>query len=200
MGAAQRAAFLAWQPNGVRQLADEPSCADREVVKSLRTHPRNASFDVGFHEIIDDPGAGLGSLNANGSAVAVAEKEVLLAPPVPMSNWTTFKVILDIGGNSYSRRLPVLAQLQSALILSNAFQDLFSRSLINGTHALLADVDGSDVPALFEQLQQDDAAAQAMGTSIGAHWRRHFEGGGIVDVMTAQVLAYAAVLKIIDDR
>jgi hypothetical protein len=63
--------------------------------------------DVYFHE---NP---VGNFNAS-----------LVKSRIPFSHFAQYKYLLDLGGNSYSRRLPRLGQLNATLVLFHAYSDL----------------------------------------------------------------------------
>jgi hypothetical protein len=156
------------------------------VVRALRqlSHTRpDLSIDVGFTDFLQN----------------IQRIEELAAPWVNFEKWNEKRYILDIGGNSYSRRLVQLAHLRSALILSNPFQDLFSRTLINGTHVFVSDLLGDDIVLLYEKLLNDSDSGMRMGRSLERHMRRNFDFESVVRQMTSILQAYAEVVTISDD-
>ena len=155
------------------------------LVRALRqaAAQRNLSVDLGFTDFIQN----------------IPRLEELSAPYVDFHSWNEYKYILDMGGNSYSRRLANLAHLKSALVLNNPYQDLFSRTLVNGTHVLWSDPTGDDILALYEMLVTESRAGQRMGTTLERHMRRHFNFESLVQHMASVLEAYAKVVKVVDD-
>lgn len=156
------------------------------VIRALRkgaAERPDLSFDVGFTDFVQN----------------VPKIADLASPWVDFKQWTQFKFILDMGGNSYSRRLILLAHLKSAVILNNPFQDLFSRSLVNGTHALISDVAGSDIISLYESLLVNDEKGKRMGRALYRHMKRHFNFDSLVSEMTAVIKAYADSVIVLNE-
>ena len=155
------------------------------LIRALRQAAavRNLSVDVGFTDFLQ----------------GIPRLEELSAPYIDFATWNEYKYIFDMGGNSYSRRLVNLAHLKSALILNNPYQDLFSRTLVNGTHVLWSDPAGGDILSLYVMLLNDSKTGRRMGTSLERHMRRHFNFESLVQHMAAVLEAYAKVVRVVDD-
>jgi hypothetical protein len=152
------------------------------AVRSLRSDARNASHDVGIYEFLQ----------------GVPYYAAVAAPRVEMSAWDGYKYILDKGGNSYSLRLSLVSQLRAAVIAYNVFEDVFSQTLVNGTHVLWANLDGSNIADLLQTLQADEPAARQMGTRLMAHWELQFNQAALVDWAVAYLRAYAATIQFVE--
>lgn len=117
---------------------------------------------------------------------------------IDIKEWNNFKVILDIGGNSYSKRLTLLAQLKSAVIILNEYTDIFSETLENGTHVLKARTE-YNIPPLVEFLIKNEDYAQAMGNNFYLHWKENFTREAVLKRMVEkQRSAYSKLF--FDDR
>ncbi len=54
----------------------------------------------------------------------------MLAEQVPEDEFGMFKYLVDIDGNSYSRRMPRLLALKSVVVRIALFEDTFLRALV----------------------------------------------------------------------
>ena len=150
------------------------------AVRLLRNDRRNASHDVAIHEFLQ----------------GVPRDSSLEGPRVEMGDWDSYKYILDVGGNSYSRRLSLVAQLRSAVISYNPFEDVFSQTLVNGTHVLFANLEGSNIADLLEMLQSDEVAARRMGARLSAHWETQFNRQVLLDWAVEYVRLYSQTVRV----
>ena len=169
-----RSETMFWR-GGSSGFGDHDTNPRIRTVWQLRADPRNASFDVGISEFVQ----------------SMPRDSSVQSDFVPIEDWDSHKYILDIGGNSYSRRLSLVAQLRSAVILYNPFQDIFSRTLIHGTHVLRANVAGTNIADLMEGLRRDDTRARTMGTRLAVHFERNFNHQALLKWVVEYVRLYS---------
>lgn len=93
----------------------------------------------------------------------------LLGAKLIFEEFSQYRFLLDMGGNSYSRRLTYLAQLNATLIVFNTFADLSTLVLLPDVHYHAPFAVG-DVCGLLSAI--DDNNARVMGRRAGDVMRR----------------------------
>lgn len=151
------------------------------IVRFLRRDSRRLHHDVGITSF----------------AQGMAEDPELASPKSALSGWHVHKHLLDMGGNSYSRRLSLLAQLGSSLVVVNPFEDVFSRTLVHKKHVLRVEINGTNVADAFEWLRQNDARAKALGNSLTKHWKSRFNNDSLVLETANYLRLYAKTVRFI---
>ena len=123
----------------------------------------------------------------------IADEGMLDVPGVyeghrlPIHEWSRYKHILNLGGQSYGLRTATTAMTNSTLVEANIYVDLIIASLTEYEHYVRAKFDGSDMVDLLLWLRDHDGEAEAMGQRLREHYERHFTDEALIEY-TAELL------------
>ena len=120
--------------------------------------------------------------------VSLAGHADISAERVPLSEWSAFKYIVLLCGNSYSGRSIVLAHSNATLLVASMYEDVVTTSLTPSVHMIRLAYDGSDAAQAVEWLQANDGEAERMGTALREYAEKHFSPEGLVEY-TRQLLS-----------
>jgi hypothetical protein len=113
---------------------------------------------------------------------------------VPVSHWSRYKYILNLGGQSYGLRTATTARTNCTLVEANIYVDLITASIAEFEHYIRVRFDGSDVVELLQWLRGHDSEAERMGQRLREHYERHFTDDALIDYTVALLTRYSRAI------
>ena len=137
----------------------------------VRALINSSAFDVGLSTFVQ----------------AFPPENELLKPPVEMEDWTKYKYIIHLDGNSYAD----IAATNSAVVAASIFEDLILRTFIHNKHCLRVPVDPERIADALEWLRIHEAEAKALADSMSTHFFHAFTEPSLIAYATMLLNEYA---------
>jgi hypothetical protein len=129
--------------------------------------------------------------------VSLAGHPDIAADRIPLSEWSAFKYIVLLCGNSYSGRSGALARANATLLVASVYEDVVTTSLTPGVHMLRLAYDGSNADQAVEWLQANDEEAERMGIALREHAEEHFSLEGMVEYTRELLIEYRQAFTVV---
>jgi hypothetical protein len=118
----------------------------------------------------------------------------LLKPAVETKDWSKYKYLIQLDGNSYAGRIMPIAASNSALIAASIFDDIILRSLVHEKHYLRVSVDPGSITDAVRWLQTHDTEAKEMADAMTAHFFSTFAIPNLINYTTLLLREYASAI------
>eukprot|EP01062_Namystynia_karyoxenos_P037964 TRINITY_DN2760_c2_g2_i1.p1 TRINITY_DN2760_c2_g2~~TRINITY_DN2760_c2_g2_i1.p1 ORF type:complete len:702 (+),score=153.16 TRINITY_DN2760_c2_g2_i1:85-2190(+) len=107
------------------------------------------------------------------AGAACSEARSLKADSVPFQTMAEYRYVLDIDGNTYSRRMAQLLRYNSTVFRAAYYHDVFSKALSPWIHYVPFRMDTTDLGEAVRTVASDDGLAARIavaGVNFSAHW------------------------------